>query len=225
LSKGRVSYVIGIGYREEEFAAFGVDRRGRGQLVEQRIELLRRLWTGEPAAFDGRAARVTPLPYTNGGPLLGYGGGSPAAARRAGRLGMYFFADSFDRELETIYRAAAEEAGTKARGCVFQPEGVPTTVFVAEDPDRAWSEIGEYILMDAVGYERWNVQRGETITTSRATTVEELKAERGVYQILTPDETRALVARGALISLQPLVGGIPADIAWPYLEAAAAVAG
>jgi NAD(P)-dependent dehydrogenase (short-subunit alcohol dehydrogenase family) len=29
LSRGRVSYVIGLGYRDEEFALFGVDRRKR----------------------------------------------------------------------------------------------------------------------------------------------------------------------------------------------------
>jgi alkanesulfonate monooxygenase SsuD/methylene tetrahydromethanopterin reductase-like flavin-dependent oxidoreductase (luciferase family) len=29
LSRGRVSYVIGLGYRDEEFALFGVDRRQR----------------------------------------------------------------------------------------------------------------------------------------------------------------------------------------------------
>src|ERR1700736_3336854 len=36
VSRGRVSYVVGIGYREEEFAMFGVDRRHRAHLVEER---------------------------------------------------------------------------------------------------------------------------------------------------------------------------------------------
>ena len=31
ISRGRVSYVVGIGYRAEEFAMFGVDRRRRGR--------------------------------------------------------------------------------------------------------------------------------------------------------------------------------------------------
>ena len=60
ISRGRVSYVIGIGYRDEEFDMFGVERRGRGRLVEDRIRLLRRLWSGEPVEFEGRRARVTP---------------------------------------------------------------------------------------------------------------------------------------------------------------------
>ncbi len=32
ISRGRVSYVIGIGYRDEEFDMFGVERHGRGHL-------------------------------------------------------------------------------------------------------------------------------------------------------------------------------------------------
>src|SRR5580704_7300565 len=64
ISQGRVSYVIGIGYRDEEFDMFGVDRRGRGRLVEERIGILRQLWNGEEVELDGRRARVTPLPFT-----------------------------------------------------------------------------------------------------------------------------------------------------------------
>ena len=39
----------------------------------------------------------------------------------------------------------------------------------------------------------------------------------------TPDEAAAQVARGIPLNLQPLVGGLAPDLAWPYLEAAAAV--
>ena len=84
ISRGRVSYIVGIGYRAEEFAMFGVDRRQRAALVEERITLLRRLWSEEEVEIDGRRVRVTPQPYTPGGPPLAYGGGTEAAARRAG---------------------------------------------------------------------------------------------------------------------------------------------
>src|SRR6516162_8671594 len=68
LSRGRVSYVIGIGYRDEEFAMFGVERRGRGSMVERRLRLLKRLLAGEEVELDGRRARITPSPFTPGGP-------------------------------------------------------------------------------------------------------------------------------------------------------------
>ena len=223
ISRGRVSYVIGIGYRDEEFDMFGVERRGRGRLVEERIGVLRRLWAGEEVKVGGHRARITPLPFTPGGPMLAYGGGSAVAARRAARLGMFFISETHKPELEAEYRAEAERAGVPALGCAFPSEGIPLTVFVADDPDRAWAEIGEYLLVDALGYGKWNAHREGTASVSFATTVDELRAERGEYQIITPAEAAAYVARGIPLALQPLVGGIPADIAWPYLEAAVAV--
>jgi alkanesulfonate monooxygenase SsuD/methylene tetrahydromethanopterin reductase-like flavin-dependent oxidoreductase (luciferase family) len=220
ISRGRVSYVIGIGYRDEEFEMFGVDRRGRGRLVEERIGLLQRLWSGEQIDVDGRPVQVTPRPFTPGGPMLAYGGGTEVAARRAGRLGLMFMAESHDTTLEEAYRA---EGGDAAPGCFFAPAGVPNTVFVADDPERAWAEIGEYLLLDAVSYSGWNAHREGTVSISRAPSVAELAAEKGAYQIITPTEARDLINKGNALGLQPLVGGIPRDLAWPYLESAAAV--
>ena len=102
---------------------------------------------------------------------------------------------------------------------------VPLTTFVSDDPDRAWAELGPYLLLDASGYAAWNRDRVGTASISTAATVAALRAERGAYRVLTPDEARAQIATGQPLSLQPLVGGLPPDIAWPYLEAAAAVAG
>ena len=167
---------------------------------------------------------VTPAPFTPGGPTLAYGGGSEAAARRAGRLGMLFIAETHDSTLEAEYDRAAAEAGRSPVGCIFPVAGVPLTVFVAEDPDRAWAEIGEYLLVDAVGYGAWNADRSGVASVSFASTVEELRAEGDAYRIVTPDEAAALVAAGSPLALQPLVGGLPVEMAWRYLEAAASVA-
>ncbi len=223
ISRGRVLYVIGIGYRDEEFAMFGVDRSRRAQAVEERIGMLRRLWAGDEVEFEGRTAHVTPPPFSPGGPMLAYGGGTEAAARRAGRLGMYFIAESHDATLEAAYQDEAQRHGVAPVGCAFPAAGVPLTAFVAEDPERAWAEIGEYLLVDAAGYARWNGHRSGTASMSFADTVGKLKAEHGAYQILTPDEASAQIARGLPLNLQPLAGGLPPEVAWRYLENAAAV--
>ena len=223
IARGRVSYVVGIGYRSEEFAMFGIDRSRRGEMVEHRIKILRRLWAGETVDVEGRPVSITPPPFTPGGPFLAYGGGTEAAARRAGRLGMYFIAETPDASLESAYTEAAQQAALAPLGCSFPAADVPLTVFVADDPDKAWAEVGEYLLRDAVSYRSWNAHRSGTASVSFASTVADLKAERGAYQIITPDEARAYVDSGVLLALQPLVGGLPPDIGWRYLEAAAAV--
>jgi hypothetical protein len=138
---------------------------------------------------------------------------------------MFFFAETFDASLEAAYLDAAAQAGLTPLGCQFPTRGVPLTVFVADDPERAWAEIGEYLLVDAVGYGKWNAHRSGTASISFATSVAELAAERDQYQIITPDEASAYIARGVPLMLQPLVGGIPPDVAWRYLETAAQVSG
>jgi alkanesulfonate monooxygenase SsuD/methylene tetrahydromethanopterin reductase-like flavin-dependent oxidoreductase (luciferase family) len=223
IARGRVTYVVGVGYRPEEFAMFGVEPKERGRIVEDRIKIMRRLWAGATVQLNGRTATVTPAPFTPGGPMLAYGGGSEVAARRAGRLGMFFVAESYNNELESVYTEAARLAGATALGCMFPTPDVPLTVFVADDPDKAWAEIGPYLLQDAVSYGGWNAGRDGTASISRATSVAELKSERGSYQIMTPGEARAQVDQGIPLGLQPLCGGLPPDIAWGYLESAAAV--
>jgi alkanesulfonate monooxygenase SsuD/methylene tetrahydromethanopterin reductase-like flavin-dependent oxidoreductase (luciferase family) len=76
IGRGRVSYVVGVGYRAEEFAMFGIDPKRRGTIVENRIKVLRRLWAGETVDVEGRPATISPMPFTPGGPMLAYGGGS-----------------------------------------------------------------------------------------------------------------------------------------------------
>ena len=125
ISRGRVSYVIGIGYRAEEFAMFGVDRRRRAQMIEERVGILRRLWTGEEVDVEGRRARITPLPFTPGGPMLAYGGGTEAAARRAGRLGLTFIAETHDSSLEDAYLDEAARAGRPRRDACSLPPTSP----------------------------------------------------------------------------------------------------
>jgi hypothetical protein len=155
--------------------------------------------------------------------MVAFGGGTEAAARRAARLGMFFVAETHDSSLEAAYLEEADRVGVTPLGCAFPAADAPLTVFVADDPERAWNEIGEYLLVDASGYAGWNKDRPATASVSFASTVAELRAERGAYQIFTPEEAAALIGRGIPLSLQPLVGGIPPETAWRYLEAAADV--
>ena len=42
---GRFIFGIGLGYRDEEYTAFGVDRTHRVQRMEEALEVMKRLWT------------------------------------------------------------------------------------------------------------------------------------------------------------------------------------
>lgn len=217
VSGGRVSYVVAVGYRAEEFAMFGRELKARGRRMEESLETLRRAWTGEPFEYQGRPVRVTPVPATPGGPALLMGGNSPVAVRRAARFGMSFLAQGGDPSLAQIYTEECEKQGTDPGICIIPPAGAPTSVFIADDPDRAWAELGPYLLHDARMYAEW-LGTARSVTLSRAATVESLRAEQGAYQIFTPDEAIAAARAHGMLMLHPLCGGLPPELAQETLD-------
>ena len=123
LSRGRVTFGVGIGWLREEFEAIGVPFEERAARTEETIEVLRVLWNEAEPTFSGRftsfeKAKLYPKPAQAGGPPIVIGGHSVAAARRAGRLGDGFFPARGD--LSTLgglldeMRAAAKDAGRDA---------------------------------------------------------------------------------------------------------------
>jgi len=218
LSGGRVMWVAAVGYRREEFDMYGVDFSRRGEIAEEQLGIVLRAKTGEPFAHRGRLIHVTPSPLTPGGPLVAWGGGSAAAARRAGRHGIGFFAQKGDAELRKIYQDTCRASGHEPGMCLLPSRDDPTAVFVADDVDVAWRELGPYLLHDAVSYARWTEGDTSTTSISGATTVDELRAEDRTHRVLTVAEARALVRSGVPLALHPLIGGLPPEIAWRYLR-------
>ncbi|MGH8977612.1 MAG: LLM class flavin-dependent oxidoreductase, partial [Acidimicrobiia bacterium] len=58
ISAGRVSYVLGLGYRAEEFAMYGVPMAQRGRIADRNLTLLLAAKTGEPVDHEGRTIQV-----------------------------------------------------------------------------------------------------------------------------------------------------------------------
>src|SRR5438067_12462356 len=54
LSGGRLDLGVGLGYRLEEFAAFGVERRHRRGRMDEGCEVIRRAWSEDGWSFEGR---------------------------------------------------------------------------------------------------------------------------------------------------------------------------
>jgi alkanesulfonate monooxygenase SsuD/methylene tetrahydromethanopterin reductase-like flavin-dependent oxidoreductase (luciferase family) len=221
ISKGRMSFVAAIGYRPAEYEMYGIDYHQRGKIAEDKLGVLLQAKTGEPFEHDGRAIHVTPSPVTPGGPFVAWGGGSIAAARRAGRHGLGFFAQKGDPALGVAYEAAAREAGHEPGMCLLASVDAPTTVFVAEDVDLAWAELGPYLMHDVLSYAEWNEGNTDTSSLSFVTTAEELRAENRSHRIFSVDEAIAFVRAGAPLALHPLIGGLPPEIAWRYLNTVA----
>ncbi len=95
LSGGRVLLGIGVGWLKEEFDALGASFDDRGERTDEYVHAMRALWSQTKPTFHGKYVRFDgaycrPQPVNGSVPII-VGGHSPAAARRAGRLGDGFF--------------------------------------------------------------------------------------------------------------------------------------
>lgn len=121
LSGGRLRLGIGVGWMREELEACGAPFEARGRYVDEQIAVMQALWAGgeegvdhhgEFFAFERTVCRPRPVRPT--GIPIEVGGHSPAAARRAGRLGhglqpLGLEGDDLRRILELARSSAAEE--------------------------------------------------------------------------------------------------------------------
>jgi probable F420-dependent oxidoreductase len=106
LSDGRFRLGVGSGWNYVEYESLGVPWEGRGQLMDEQIEVLRELWANELVDFEGdfhridRAA-IAPRPETT--VPIWFGGFADVALRRAARLGDGFtFTSSGSDTVETL---------------------------------------------------------------------------------------------------------------------------
>ena len=118
------------------------------------------------------------------------------------------------------WRAHYEEqcAANGTNGFILIPPARVVNVFVDEEPDRAWDELGEHFLAEARLYAHWQTQEVSSPVTSHASTAAELRAE-GIYAVLTPQECIDRIRGGAgTMLLHPLCGGIPVARGWDCLR-------
>jgi alkanesulfonate monooxygenase SsuD/methylene tetrahydromethanopterin reductase-like flavin-dependent oxidoreductase (luciferase family) len=224
-SRGRFLFVVGQGYRPAEYHMFDRDWDGRGAQTEFILETLLKAWSGQPFDYRGRTVHVSPQPYSRPHPPFHYGGMSPVAAKRAARFGLPFFPAQPMPELEALYRAECARIGTRAEVVNHHDLAL---LLIDEDPDRAWAELGPYLLRETQQYSAWTKGGVARAYESGSQSVEELRRQ-GTYAILTPDQCLEQAARAHAAGrdwqpiLHPLAGGIPPERGWHSLTLFAGV--
>lgn len=164
ISNGRLDVGLAAGYRSKEFEVMGVPRSERGLRTEETVQLLRLAWSGEKFSFEGKSYQfqdvtVTPPPAQTPGPPVYLGGSSVPPARRAGRLGCGFAADSGGPlDLYQVYA----DAFTSVDGGLAAPDiKANRFIFVAEDPEQAWHQLAPHLLHQNNVYAQWAREAGE----------------------------------------------------------------
>ena len=118
IAEGRFILGIGLGYRPEEFEAFGTRMSERGARCTEALGLMRRLWSDDEVTHHGRyysvtGARPTARPYQKPHPKIWQAAMSDPAVRRVARNGDIFYvgAGPVQRHYPTPDSAIPSEPG------------------------------------------------------------------------------------------------------------------
>ncbi|WAX58353.1 LLM class flavin-dependent oxidoreductase [Jatrophihabitans cynanchi] len=205
-SKGRFDLGVAVGYRDEEFRAFGQPFHRRGQLTESHIARLRGAWAGQQVSVDdafpdGPAVTVTPIPTKP--PRILLGGKAPRAIERAARIADAYLPPArpgrarqfFDEYLDAIERVGRDRTAAQMM-CT-----VPAVI--SADPERTLATVGEHLLYYVNNY----IKLGAFAEPAPFTQPSDL-ITAGYLELWDPDT--------AVRELTALLGGYPAisDVRW-----------
>lgn len=159
MSGGRLVVGIGLGYRDEEFAAFGVPRRERRARQIEALEVIEALWTGEPVHHAGRFYRLDGatagiVPAQRPRPPVWIAGMGTGSARRAVASGHVPYLGPRMPLAEVAERVADSHAVLGAG----HPVPLRRELYVSTDAD-AWEHAVEHIGRRFELYRRWGLER------------------------------------------------------------------
>jgi probable F420-dependent oxidoreductase len=157
LAGGRVLLGVGVGELPEEYHAVGMDFADRGRRMDEYLEALRILWREDVASYHGRYVdfdQVECRPWPPGRAIpIHVGGASPAAVRRAGRVGDGYFPFVFPGEdLREVLPRAFAAMRREAEAADRDPDAIEITSGGARTPGEAewYAEQGVHRLTVAV---------------------------------------------------------------------------
>ena len=145
LSEGRLTVGVGLGWSEDEYEAVGTPFRARGRRLDEFLECLRLLWTGDEVEFHGEfydvpRSVVEPKPLQRPFPPILVGGYADAAFRRAVTLGSGYVAGNLplDQTAPLVKRVeeAAERAGRDPTGLQVVSRGRVELTAEPQGPGR-----------------------------------------------------------------------------------------
>jgi alkanesulfonate monooxygenase SsuD/methylene tetrahydromethanopterin reductase-like flavin-dependent oxidoreductase (luciferase family) len=164
ITHGRLDVGVAIGYREKELEAAGLTRKDRVPKLEESLDVMKRLWTGDEVTYDGRYTKLSNVrvgfpPHQKPHPPLEMGAQSVGATRRAARLvDAVFFGPQVAwadvGRLVGVYREAraTEGPGTPGRAIASR------SMIVGASKEAARAAAQAYLERTFAMYRGWQMQ-------------------------------------------------------------------
>ena len=158
---GRFTFGIGLGYRDEEYTAFGVGRGERLGRMREALEVMKLLWAEGEVEFHGKyyhvpKVRTSTRPVQQPHPPIWVAANSDAAIRRAARWGYPWLINPHATvpmvaDQLSQYRRTLEQANQPV------PQVMPMMreLHVAQDRETAYLESQPYLESKYAAYASW----------------------------------------------------------------------
>jgi alkanesulfonate monooxygenase SsuD/methylene tetrahydromethanopterin reductase-like flavin-dependent oxidoreductase (luciferase family) len=221
ICEGRFICGVGLGYREEEYEAFGVRRGQRVARLVESLDVIKRLWTEEEVTHRGRffqltRARMLLKPVQTPHPPIWVAANNDGAVERAARLGDAWVINPHAKlsVLEhqiALYRKTLQEVG-KA-----WPAELPMIkeLYVAPDRRTAIRECRPFLEAKYQAYAAWGQDKALPAEDSFDLAFEQLVQDR--FIIGDPDDcVRELRRYAEALGVNCFI----VRIQWPGMEQA-----
>jgi alkanesulfonate monooxygenase SsuD/methylene tetrahydromethanopterin reductase-like flavin-dependent oxidoreductase (luciferase family) len=165
ICSGRLICGVGLGYRDLEYAVFGVERATRVSRFEEALTLMQRLWTEDEVSFAGRHfrldhARMTLKPLQRPHPPIWIAASSDAGIRRAARLGDAWTIAGHATLATLTQQVQLYRDTLQALGKPFPAEfPLSKELYIAPDRQTAVREAQPYLEAKYRAYAQWGQDR------------------------------------------------------------------
>lgn len=159
LSDGQFTLGVGLGYRQQEYNVFGIDRDDAVGRFAEGVEIIKRLWTEETVSYDGEhfqldEVAIRPQPIQQPRPPIWAGASNESSVRRSARLtdaflGAHVPFDLAKRQIED-FRDERKQQGLE-QGEV----GLIREAYVAETTDEAEERVRKPLMGKYESYSNW----------------------------------------------------------------------
>lgn len=192
ICEGRFIFGVGLGYREQEYEAFGVRRGERVARFLECLDVIKRLWTEDEVTHHGRffqltGARMLLKPVQKPHPPLWFAANNDGAVERSARLADAWVINphaklSVLEQQMALYRKALQEAGKPF------PTELPMIkeLYIAPDRRTAIQECRPYLEAKYQAYTAWGQDKALPQEDSFDLAFEELVRDR--FIIGDPDD-------------------------------------
>ncbi len=191
ITNGKFVFGVGLGYRDEEYTAFGVQKGERVGRFNEAMDLIKRLWSEEEIEFNGKyytvpKTKISTRPVQSPPPIW-VAANNDVAIRRAARWGYPWLinphatvpmvADQWHR-----YKAALDEFGNPV------PDELPMMreMYVAQDRETAFIESQPFLEGKYKAYADWGQDKALPGEQSFSVPYQELAKDR--FLLGSPDD-------------------------------------